>query len=388
MLCGEFGAGDFLLNIVLFVPLGIGLALAGVRASRAIPAICAATLLIEALQVVVITGRDATFGDVIANSLGGIVGFGIGARSDDLLRPPGRSALGLTVIALTLWVCVQTAASYTLRLALPKSVYCGEIMRPAPGDPPYPGRILSATLDGEPVPDTVFSDSERIRALLSREHGAVAEATVVPHGLAATLSPLVLVEDLAATEILLLAADRTDLVFSVRTVAAALRFRRLRFLLRGAFPGDAARATLFEKDTVRIHARYSFPRVVMAAAAGTQRREMALELTPAAAWRLVLPADSYVDGSGLSKTINATWLFLLLAPAGYWAAIAWRGGGGRGAFVIVSIFIGLAAGFAVAPLVFHLALPDWSEVVGGAGGLLAAGLVASVFSRRRFDADR
>src|ERR1700716_4152161 len=71
LVCGSFGTVDAMLNIVLFVPLGIGLGLTGVPGKRALLAICALSALIETAQFFVMSGRDSTLGDVLTNTAGG-----------------------------------------------------------------------------------------------------------------------------------------------------------------------------------------------------------------------------------------------------------------------------------------------------------------------------
>src|SRR5919199_723337 len=54
ILCGEYGAQDFVANILLFVPFGAGLSLAGVSRRRALAVAALTTLCIELLQVRVV----------------------------------------------------------------------------------------------------------------------------------------------------------------------------------------------------------------------------------------------------------------------------------------------------------------------------------------------
>src|SRR5712691_3681451 len=86
VVCGEFGGVDVVLNVILFLPLGLGLALAGARPLRAVGGMFAASLSIELLQLFVIPGRDSTIGDVAMNSVGGALGFTIGAHLESLVQ--------------------------------------------------------------------------------------------------------------------------------------------------------------------------------------------------------------------------------------------------------------------------------------------------------------
>ena len=78
MFCGDYGGVDFMLNVALFLPLGVGLALQRLQATRAWLMILAATVVIESLQFAIIPGRDASLGDVIANATGGAIGLWLG----------------------------------------------------------------------------------------------------------------------------------------------------------------------------------------------------------------------------------------------------------------------------------------------------------------------
>ncbi|NYF15388.1 hypothetical protein HDC37_000200 [Microbacterium sp. AK009] len=72
-----YDAIEFTANILLFVPLGILLAVI-LRAERPLllPVILATTLLVEGGQLL-LPERTATLRDVLANTLGGLIGWGI-----------------------------------------------------------------------------------------------------------------------------------------------------------------------------------------------------------------------------------------------------------------------------------------------------------------------
>src|ERR1700728_432499 len=77
--CGTHWASDFGLNVLLFVPFGFGLRLAGIRRRTVCLVVVASTVTIELLQYSVIAGRDSDLSDILSNSLGG--GIGIAAAS-------------------------------------------------------------------------------------------------------------------------------------------------------------------------------------------------------------------------------------------------------------------------------------------------------------------
>jgi len=67
IVCGTRGTADMFLNVLLFAPLGVGLALMGVRHGRALVLAAMVSLTVELAQVF-IPGRDASIGDLISNS--------------------------------------------------------------------------------------------------------------------------------------------------------------------------------------------------------------------------------------------------------------------------------------------------------------------------------
>jgi hypothetical protein len=82
---------DIVLNILLFTPLGAGLALLGMRPRAALPLATALTVTIEVLQYRVIPGRDVSLRDVLCNTLGVALGIVVAGHWRKWLLPVGRS---------------------------------------------------------------------------------------------------------------------------------------------------------------------------------------------------------------------------------------------------------------------------------------------------------
>ena len=110
ILCGDLGGVDFLLNVLLFVPLG-RLALAGFSWRRAVVLAALTTLGVELLQMKLVAGRDASLGDLIANTLGGGLGILIAAYWRQLVFPSAATARrhALAYALLLGWVWAGTA---------------------------------------------------------------------------------------------------------------------------------------------------------------------------------------------------------------------------------------------------------------------------------------
>ena len=255
LICGSRGGVDAVLNIILFVPLGIGLGLLGARARLALSAMCVLSALIETTQFFFIAGRDATIGDVVMNTLGGALGLVIGRHAFTLLRPSSRIALLLSVGGSIVWLAIQTVSASGFSPAIPSSEYYGEIARQLGHFEQFRGRVLHASIADVPVPDTRFADSRKVRELL--DHGATVTTTVLPAGRTHDIAPIVRVADARQREIVLLAQDGDKLIFGVRTRAVVLGFRPPIFALSDLFPAVARRDIGLTTDTIAMRASYS-----------------------------------------------------------------------------------------------------------------------------------
>jgi hypothetical protein len=74
LLCGSSGGVDVALNIILFIPLGVGLRLRGASIRRAAATAFLVSLFVEGWQNFVVSGRDPTISDVLTNTTGGTLG--------------------------------------------------------------------------------------------------------------------------------------------------------------------------------------------------------------------------------------------------------------------------------------------------------------------------
>ena len=142
--CGSFGFADFLLNVTLFVPLGWGLRMAGVRRW---PIYLFGFLLagtIESLQDFVISGRESGLNDIIANPLGGILGVWLADHMHVILSPDPRASRRLALGAAAGWLALSVALPWLLGPSLPRTQYWEQVAADLPKLGKYNGEILSA----------------------------------------------------------------------------------------------------------------------------------------------------------------------------------------------------------------------------------------------------
>ncbi len=244
LICGERGAADALLNVLLFIPLGFALARSG-AGWLAVVLVVGFSLAIESAQLF-IPGRDASLGDVVFDSAGGVVGLlsgwarswpGVLGRLPGCLTVPlGAGAAGLIVLTGVL-----------LEPSMPDSVYFGQWTPELGHLDAYDGEVMQATVGSQRVPPWRLQNSAEVRDLLQR--GAPLEvrftAGVAPDGLA----PVFSIHDQEQVEVVLVGVQGEDLVYRYRTLAATLRLDqpdfRIRMAMAGGRPGDVSRARVW-----------------------------------------------------------------------------------------------------------------------------------------------
>jgi hypothetical protein len=379
LLCGPVGGVSAILNILLFVPLGIGLALSGLPAKRAVIASVALSALIETAQLLVIPGRYSTIGDVLTNSLGGTLGFAVGRYAFILLRPSPRTALALTMGWCAAWLAIQTVSAFGFSPRIPRSRYYGQIARPVGNFEQFHGRVLRASIADVAVPDTQFRDSPQVRELLLG--GATITLTIVAPESALGIAPIVRVADASQREILLLAQNSADLIFGVRTGAATLRLRPPLFALTDVFqagpPGDGG----LTMDTLTVSARYSTRELWVKTQSRTSY-DRRIPITASLAWTVLLPFQWFIEGTRIESIVSAIWVACLLLPIGYWGGVisGFRRADGaariRGIAVLIALVL-LYVGLVVVPLEFGVTAGAPSDWLAALTGILSGAALAS-----------
>jgi hypothetical protein len=315
LVCGSFGGVDSILNILLFVPLGVGLALRGFKGTRAVIGMCALSVLIETAQWLVIPGRYSTIGDVLTNSLGGALGYVITRYASVFLRPSTRFAVALTIGWSVLWLAIQTASAFGFSPMIPRSEYYGEISPCLGNYEQFHGRVLRAAVGDIQVPDTRFRDSQRVRQLLLGS--AITSVTIIPSGSEQPIAPIVRIADAGEREILLLGQAGSGLVFGMRTGASVLRLRPPLFAVADILPSAAGGSSGLATDTITVRARYSAREVVVKTLSRTSH-DRRIAITASLGWTMLLPFQWFIAGTNSEFAASAIWIACLLLPIGYW----------------------------------------------------------------------
>ena len=357
LLCGDLAGMDIILNVVLFVPFGFGLRLAGWPRRRVLLAAFATTFLVELTQYFFIVGRDASLSDIITNTTGGLVGMLLAERFPLVLWPAPRLARWLAASAAAVWLLVQVVTAWGAGVTLPQRPFWGQLAPELGQFELFRGKVIEAKLAGEPMPSARLTDTPAIRARLLAGEGIEARAVSGPPTL--RLAPIVSVFDEGQQEIILLGQRGTDLIFRIHTRAWALGLRGPALSLPGALPADSGRP-------IRVSGRLHDGYLEATADTGHGPTTRALALTPSWGWSLLLPFENYAFGENV-RLLTALWLAGLLLPAGYWTA---RSLPGPGLHLSGPLLLGLliAAGLAGVAALFHLPPVHWSEWAAAGGG--------------------
>jgi hypothetical protein len=148
IICGSLGGVDFALNVVLFAPFGAAVWNARRRLLDAVVAGLLVSVVIELLQFRTIVGRDATLGDVLANTVGSLAGAAVALGFARWRDVTGRAALrGATIAAIAVALVVVLSAQLLQPVATryPQWVQWTPKKR---GEEPFRGRLEAVEANG------------------------------------------------------------------------------------------------------------------------------------------------------------------------------------------------------------------------------------------------
>jgi len=371
ILCGEMAVQDIILNVILFVPFGAGLRLAGVRRARVIAIAFCLTTAIELLQMHAIPGRDASLGDVITNTFGGVVGVALADSWQTWLLPTTQQARRLLWGGVIVWVTILAATVWALHRSLPDSTLWGQWDPAILHFDRFSGTVVKSDAAGFAFPPGARGSDPVFRRRLVSD-SVLVSATVLPGAPTERTAPILSVYDPERTQIFLLAQRQRALVFSIRMNAARAMVRNPIIGLDDVFPALADARTA--NDTLHVAGGISGDALVIRATDDAHRvtRERRIALGPALAWTFFLPWP-FAFGAE-TAVLSAVWIGGLFLPLAYWARRARRP-------LETSAALGVAAiaGLLIAPAVLGGAFVGWVEWAGVAVGLT---LGASVGGRR------
>jgi hypothetical protein len=357
LVCGEYGGVDVVNNILLFIPLALGLRLMGFPARTVVCAGAALSLGIELLQLV-IPGRDASLSDLLTNTLGSWVGAFAGSHWRSLLRPEKTMATRLAAVGCVLWLIMQAGTGLLLRPWVPAGPLWSEWSPTPPWRMPFNGKVEFASVSGVVVPPGLVPGSELSRRLADRNVGL--ELEIRPGAPEPHWSSVFQLVDRARGTILLVEAVGPSLIFQPPGRAQVLRLRRPRLLIEGALAtsGSPVRLVAGERDDT-----------LWGQVGPPASRRAIHALSPSQGWMLVAPFP-YAYGRE-AELVTAGWLAVLLGPIAYW----WKRAS-SGVVGLAGLGLLLVAGLGLIPALLGYPQADWSEWLGALVGVSAGCAVA------------
>lgn len=360
LLCQSRGTADFLSNILLFMPLGFGLRCLGWSLRRAAPAAAMLSLTVETLQLLVVTGRDPSLGDLFANSVGGLAGWMVAhtltwwypRAQGAVARTLGFTAVGLGVLlgGLSLLVPAPSRITYFIQW----TADLGHLEH-------YGGRVLESKLGAYELHGaTRVESSESLRRSI---HEPIWNVRFVAGAAPSALAPIVSIYDGLQREVVLLGASGPDLVYRQRLRAAVLRFDQPDLRMWSAFAGvQAGDAVTLSLDADRARA-----------CARINTSEQCIHgYSVGDTWALLMLPDRW--GRIARTAMSAAWLFFIFLPAGFLAYTT--------ADCCVSAIVVLLGLLAGPPAMGFGITPAW-QVLLSLAGLLVGYSATLVFRSRR-----
>ena len=368
--CGPLGGVDLVLNVILFVPLGIGL-LWRTGSARAVFVIgLVIPIAIELLQFRVISGRDASLGDVVANFVGTALGAWIATHLSSwwrlVERPAARAGIRYSLFA-----------SATL-------LYLALLLQPGRSFDPYAvqwARVLhytdafTGTLNWAVLNSKSLKPAQLLRPIISSDSELTRLTASI--GVSGPIRPTrrraeILRIGNQQSEAMLLGQRDSTILFRAFTRAERLRLRSPLIALPLATPVRGS-ANGEETGELVISAR-STPRAIELSAAGRGVDVgVSVPRTIGLTWSLFAPWEVALEPRWWPA--NAAWLALIVLPASFLTTRARRGAhvGYAGSAAILIILVS----FAVIPLATGM-----SQTTPLEWGGVFAGIVAGIWLAR------
>ncbi|HLG05720.1 MAG TPA: VanZ family protein [Gemmatimonadales bacterium] len=347
---------DILLNVVLFIPLGIGLGLLGVRGAAAGMAGAIVSVAIEAAQLYWIPNRDASIHDVVSNALGAALGALV------VVGWPGRILWWRIAgpILASLMTGFWGAGAVLVQPARPVQdrVWWAEWEPLVRGAVRFPGRLLSLSLQGVGLPDGAIPESQALAARLARADTVVFSAVVETGPALRGRSKVAGVfMGNPRGEYVGLWQDRRALLIYQRLRMTGWGLRAPVLRIPGAFPASGG-------DTVTVTVRITLARVDATVRAGHADQQGTLRLGSDLAWSGFLPFEYQpTRGERIWTTLLGFAAFLIVG-----AGLAQRAG-----LQVLAAGAALVAG----PLFAGSVLPSSPVFLAAALGVPAGSLLAS-----------
>jgi len=319
VLCGDLGGADFILNILLFAPLGLALGLLKQRKKWIwlVPPLLSLT--IELLQWRAIPGRSAALGDLLANSIGGSLGICVGVFKDFLLLPHPRRARRLAAAGGTVAIGVLAVAGFLLSPSIPFLVFWVQFLPNKGGYDVFAGRLDTLEVNGtslrpgeqvDPIyqPSVLIAERSDVRAVVHPSGGGSARIALIARLAGPTY------------ERFMIGRYGESFVYRVRVRAAEAGFRVPIASLDNAFKAAAGAEHSADTATIELESSQLPSALFLKARGPAGEVSRTVPLSPAVAWTFFAPLDVPLGSQYLWW--NGLFLFFLSLPTMYWLAVS------------------------------------------------------------------
>lgn len=330
---GDDALGGLLQNLILYIPLGISLTLAGVPPFRVVAIGGLLSFSVEFAQQY-IPGRDPSVGDLVCNTISTALGVLLVVAAPIWLWAPPRRSIWQARLTAVIAVLVWYGTGALLRQSFPPLPYRIVTTPDLPNFDRYQGEVLKVT-----------------PALTSLE--VLAVAAPYPPGRTA---PLIAVLDDNSERVLLLSVQGNDLTLRYDMPALHWTLEQPDLRLRGGMKSVAPRDTFIAAtwhDSTDICLRVN----------ATAR--CGLGYTIGDGWKLIYYPEGWP--AWMLGLIDTLWIVGCVIGVGFWAA---RGGTGWLAMGLV------IAGLLMIPLITGLKPTPVYEWIGALGGIAVGYLVS------------
>jgi hypothetical protein len=371
IICGSLGGVDFTLNVVLFVPLGLALRWLTGRWTTTVVVAALTTLAVETMQWRFIPGRDASLGDLIANTLGAMVGAWIAARGGTILHAPPAQARAVAAALGVATSFIITLSAILLRPIDPVGAQYVQWTPERPNMDLFRGNLVAVQLNGrwlrprEAFPSQWVYDS-LTRAMAVR---AIVRTPIPP----SERQAIIITIANERYEGFMLAQRREGVVFRSTMSATQLKLRPILIGL------ERALATT-DTDPVVLHGTSTPGFISVGREQNSATVTATLRRTVGLAWAMLLPWDRALNARWWP--VNAIWLAALLFPVSFLTMRSRRVHGAHANPVFGHWPLGLVLGTLVAaPALFRLSFLSPGEWVGAVTGVAAGVLVERTLAR-------
>jgi hypothetical protein len=313
VICGTLGGVDFVLNTFLFVPLGLSACWLSGKWSPAIVIGVATTIFVETVQWRFIPGRHASLGDLIANTLGTILGAWLATDGVRWLNATGDTARRLAAVFGLMVSGIIVGSALVLLPTEPRWAQYVQWTPLRPNTDPFPGELLSAELNGRPLYATRMFPSQWTLDSATRGMTVKARMTAPEHP--ARRQAIVVRIANEVEEGFMLAQHGELVVFRAHLNAARLR---LRPLLVGLDDGLPVATSGSDSTAVIMLEAGSNPRAMtVRSKQPAGQRGVTLRRTVGLAWSLISPREVSLSPSWWPA--NALWLGILVFPVSFFS---------------------------------------------------------------------